>query len=591
MFLKNKKDGFGLLEVLLGIGLLVIFTGGIYFAFNSILISLRTSRALITATELLNDRAEFIRNLSYASIGTQGGIPAGNILPTEQITRSGDTFMIQTTVRNIDDPFDGTLGGVPNDTAPADYKLIELHVTCVTCPPNVSASITVRAAPAGLETTGDNGALFIIVSDANVQPVAGANIVVANSSTIPNILISDVTNADGMLQLVDAPTSTESYRVTVTKSGYSSEQTYPPGDPANPNPVQPHGNVSTGLVTKIYFYIDKLSAVTLNTNDYFCNAIPDVGYTLSGTKLIGTNPDPDLNVKKYNTTSTTDGNGTKVLSLEWDIAYYLSVNDVNYNFEGVAPYDQGAFPVAPSTTITKRLIVSTANPAALQLAVYDATTSVPLDEALITLEGSTSTSAITGHRLVTDTNWAAGNYSSKDESINTDSLPGSIILQLVTSTYPTDGPHWLIGNTIDFGSNAAGAFSIDWTPQSQPVNTDVKFQIATNNDNASWNFVGPDGTASTFYMSSSTLNAIHQNNRYLRYKVFLTTNDEIVTPRVDDITFDFMGGCIPSGQILKNGLATGIYTLTVSRAGYATFSTSTSVDYNYQRVGVGLFGL
>src|SRR3989344_391426 len=180
MFLKNKKDGFGLLEVLLGIGLLVIFTGGIYFAFNSILISLRTSRALITATELLNDRAEFIRNLSYASIGTQGGIPAGNILPTEQITRSGDTFMIQTTVRNIDDPFDGTLGGVPNDTAPADYKLIELHVTCVTCPPNVSASITVRAAPAGLETTGDNGALFIIVSDANVQPVAGAKIVVAD---------------------------------------------------------------------------------------------------------------------------------------------------------------------------------------------------------------------------------------------------------------------------------------------------------------------------------------------------------------------------------------------------------------------------
>lgn len=73
---------------------------------------------------------------------------------------------------------------------------------------------------------------------------------------------------------------------------------------------------------------------------------------------------------------------------------------------------------------------------------------------------------------------------------------------------------------------------------------EVKFQIASSNNSLGpWDFIGADGSGTTFYQSagpdvSIKINLAHHNNkRYVRYKVFLKTNT--FSPQVDDIIINW----------------------------------------------------
>lgn len=72
--------------------------------------------------------------------------------------------------------------------------------------------------------------------------------------------------------------------------------------------------------------------------------------------------------------------------------------------------------------------------------------------------------------------------------------------------------------------------TLDWLA-TVPAGSAVRFQIATNNDNSTWNYVGPDGTSATFYeQSGSQVNSGHSGNRYLRWKAYFSTTDLRVSP-------------------------------------------------------------
>jgi hypothetical protein len=105
---------------------------------------------------------------------------------------------------------------------------------------------------------------------------------------------------------------------------------------------------------------------------------------------------------------------------------------------------------------------------------------------------------------------------------------------------------------------------------SQSASTSLTFQIATNNDNATWNYLGPDGTPSTFYTTPSTMvSASHTNMRYLRYKAFFGTTDTTTTPVLSNVTVNYVAGCFAPGQAMFAGIsADNSYSLTVSMAGY-----------------------
>lgn len=84
-------------------------------------------------------------------------------------------------------------------------------------------------------------------------------------------------------------------------------------------------------------------------------------------------------------------------------------------------------------------------------------------------------------------------------------------------------------NTIDFDS-------------SLPINTALNLQIATSNNPAGpWNFVGPDGTAGSFYTTTSS-KIIHLNNtvgQYFRYQANLSTSNSSVTPALDAVYINY----------------------------------------------------
>ena len=159
-------------------------------------------------------------------------------------------------------------------------------------------------------------------------------------------------------------------------------------------------------------------------------------------------------------------------------------------------------------------------------------------------------------------------------------MPGSFTLQSTLAKYPTS-TEWLISKTIDFGTQDISFYSLGWNPEVQPLETgleSVKFQIATNNDQNTWNFIGPDATSNSYYtLSPSQINSNHNNNRYLRYKVFMKTDDENFTPNINNLAINFSSGCIISGQAFINGLSTGTYNLTIEKGGYQIFTDSSLV--------------
>lgn len=90
-----------------------------------------------------------------------------------------------------------------------------------------------------------------------------------------------------------------------------------------------------------------------------------------------------------------------------------------------------------------------------------------------------------------------------------------------------------------FDAGAAASFNNLTFTISQPSSTTVAFQIATNNDNATWNYVGPDGTAATSYSNPGGIPLVDANARYFRYKATLTATNTSNVPVISDVTVNY----------------------------------------------------
>lgn len=106
----------------------------------------------------------------------------------------------------------------------------------------------------------------------------------------------------------------------------------------------------------------------------------------------------------------------------------------------------------------------------------------------------------------------------------------------VIAGYQASGNY--ISQTIDLSSKASFG-NLDFTVTT-PASTTLQFQLAANNDNSTWSYLGPDGTAGTYYSSTGTAIASALNgSRYVRYKAFLTSTDIGATPTLSDITINY----------------------------------------------------
>lgn len=580
------KKGFTLIEVVVAAAIFLLFALGIYGGISLVFKIVYQSRLKILETAILSEELETVRNLPFDSIGIENGVPAGVLARTKNITRNNVNFLLTTTVRNIDNVFDGLATGNPKDTSPADYKLVEMSVICANCSQVRPLSLSTMIAPKNLEGASTNGHLYVQVFDANGLGVAGANVHVVNTARTPNVVVDDVTDNDGWLKIIDTPTGTLSYDITVSKNGYSSDYTVVASE-SNPNPVKPPANVVGQNVTEISFAIDRVGSIAFHSINTACSAIGGVGFNLHGSKVLGTNP----NIYKFNQDFTTNGSGEyNFANREWD-TYLLTLLGTSYDIAGTIPMLPLSLTPGLSQDFYAVLRPHSAN--SLFVKVKDAGTGLPLSDALVELTGSVSGSYTTSLGYMRQTDWSGGSgqvdytneskYFSDNGNVDNNSPAGDLKLRRVGGVYLNNG--YLESSTFDLGSGVS-LRNLTWEPLSQPAQTGenpIVFQLAVSNSStpSTWDFVGPDNTSSTFFTATSTvINSALSGNRYLRYRAFLSTADSRYTPQLSEVAVTYTSECTPPGQVFFPNLSAGTYNLSVVRSGYLTNSGAVDVAGN-----------
>ena len=146
-------------------------------------------------------------------------------------------------------------------------------------------------------------------------------------------------------------------------------------------------------------------------------------------------------------------------------------------------------------------------------------------------------------------------------------------------------------------ANPAVGFTPTWTTlswtASTPVNTTLKFQAAgSNSAYGPFTFVGPNGTAATFFTVSGASLSQFNGFRYLKYKAYLSTTNSSVTPTLNDVTICFNDAqtlridtvAPPAGrtsggqQIILSGAFAGLSTVTMGGSAASWFYTNGAGD-------------
>lgn len=585
---QNKQAGFTLMEVIIGIAVFAIILVGVYGSYNALVRATRGAREQTVISSLSSQYLEIVRNMPYANIGTVNGNPNGVLADAtnpDSVTIEGQTYNIYYEVTYIDDPADGTiLAGT--DTSPNDYKQVKLAIKKLSTD-KITTFIT-SVSPQGLEGLNNAGALYLKAIDANGQPVVGANFHIESLSLNPAIILDRASDSTGSWIEVGLPASVNGYRITTTKTGYSSDATVPVSV-ANPNPIKPDSTVANGVVTQVTFAIDLVANLTIKTVNQTCSSVSGVNINVRGAKLIGTSP----NVLKYDQNLTSSGGQIALTNAEWDTYTPTLLTGQSYVVYGTSPIQE--ISVLPGSAQTFTLVLGPASNNSLLVIVKDAATGTAIENASVTLHKNspdTTLSGITGGSIWQQSDWSGGSgqsdftntnqYSSDDNNVDVSGTNAGVTLASAGSTYVSSG--WLESSTFNTGG-ASNFTTISWQPTSQNPATSISFQIASNNDNATWNYIGPDGTSGSYYTVAGTnISSANDNNQYVRYKVFFSTTDTQFTPVLSSVGINYVAGCFTPGQtIFPNLTADNDYDLTVDMAGYQTH-TENNLNINGNQV-------
>lgn len=593
---RPRAKGFTLIEVVVGTAVFLIVSMAAYASYTSVFALLNANQARLLAINLATEQFEIARNMPYSQVGVQNSIPNGVIPYQQTITRGGTPFNVTTIVRSID----VLLGNATTSTSTSNFfqgenRLMQVTVSCPGCKSYTPVTLTTQIAPKGLVASSTNGALFIQVFDSNGAPVQGANVTVTNPSAAPPITVNDVTDAYGMLRLLDVPPATNAYKVFATKAGYSTDQTYA-ASVQNPNPLKPNATVAAQQVTQISLSIDRVASLSFAAVSPSCAAVGPLSVSMVGAKQVGTN------IPKSTQTISLDASGLySTSSVEWD-SYTIGILGNMYDLVGINPLDPIGVNAGSNQNVT--LVVSPRNANSLLVSARDAATGLPITGATVSVSSASngySKTLLTGQGYLDQTDWSGGagqdsigspnRYFSDDGNVDGASAPGDLVLKSAFGSYNPSGI--LESSTFDAGTTSIFN-NLTWSPVSQPAGagtTSVLFQFASSPSStpAVWNYTGPDGTAATYYsVPNSALSAVNNNNRYARYKAFLSTRSSTSTPTLSSVDVTFASSCTPPGQAFFNGLMSGSYTVDVSAPGYAPSSATVSATSSWQEYDVTL---
>ena len=133
---KKRKKGFSLIEMLIVISIFSLIIMSFYRIFSAGTQLIVDSKKKLAATNLATERIEIIRSLDYSLIGTDGGVPDGDLVPDEYVEVGVYNFHVYTDIVYIDDADDGTEAGgtddepnEPNQPPPANSTASPAKIT------------------------------------------------------------------------------------------------------------------------------------------------------------------------------------------------------------------------------------------------------------------------------------------------------------------------------------------------------------------------------------------------------------------------------------------------------------------------------
>jgi len=254
------KKGFTLIEVLIGIFLVLIVSFGVFGAYRLILKVVAQSRNRITAAAIANGYIEKIKNLSYESIGTKGGFPTGTLEVSTTTNQNNTLYTIEQRVDYVVDPIDGVSEvSIPKDECPNDYKRAEVKVFW-SDKAGDKVTLVTDIAPKNLaqECLISGGIISVSVFDAYGIMVPLPLIEIKDPLTDQILKMATPFGGQHYFSL-----ATSTYKVVVSKDGYSTERTYGTNEiltPDKPNPI-----VLDGQLVENSFSIDKVSSFSVET--------------------------------------------------------------------------------------------------------------------------------------------------------------------------------------------------------------------------------------------------------------------------------------------------------------------------------------
>ncbi len=144
---------------------------------------------------------------------------------------------------------------------------------------------------------------------------------------------------------------------------------------------------------------------------------------------------------------------------------------------------------------------------------------------------------------LTQLNWSGSSFYYRmnfSSEINSNAIPVLLNINLSYSQYLISGT--LESQPFDAGDEVVGWKNINWNA-TVPEGTMIRFQIRTAETKSkltSKNFIGPDGTQDTHYtMSGQAIWSGHNNDRWLQYKIYLSTLNTSRSPILYNVTISF----------------------------------------------------
>jgi len=577
-----KKTGFTLIETLVSVAVLGILCASAYGLYATIINAIVYYRGQTTVSALAGQYLEVARNLAYSKIGTINGNPHGD-LPDEpnalNLTFNNINYKIYYVVNALHDQAD------PNLTV-QDYKQVKLYVKNVQN--GITKSFVTTIAPISLASMGNGGALSIQVIGSiysSYQHIAGATINITNTDVNPHINLTRTSGADGGWNEVGLPPDSH-YHISVTKDGYSSDQTYSVAQ--YPGTTQADATVILNQTQSVTLVIDKLSNMSLQTKDTACQPIAGVILSVQGAKTIS----PGL--PKFNQNFTSNGGGiinpvttascsntcgASNCCLEWD-TYTPALASSQYMIYGTSPVQ--TTDLLPNTSQNFSLILGQKTANSLLVLVKDESGN-SVEGASVELIGvglGYDETKYTGGSVWTQNDWSGGagqknfeavdRYSDDDGNITTDIVPLAVRLKETDGEYVSSGS--FISSTFDTGTDQTSYTILDWSSNQDP-DFSVKFQIAASDEKhdgpednywqESVNYKGIDGTSSTYYaVPKVTINSSAE--RYVRYKAFLSTTNPHKTPQLSSVSVNYVSGCPTPGQVMFPSLEAGNYDVLIN---------------------------